>query len=141
MSRTATSPPDGPSALLATLGTNLVTSPSEKPELRVWTTDAFDPAIPSGVTVELEQGQTGGVAPRAIDQLVGSDDGGLWVGLHPASDEDAVRKWIWIDRDSEIAARLDLPKDDWLLDARGNQLLVRAADSQGNQSVQVLAVR
>lgn len=137
---TSASPPEGPSALLATLGPNLVTSTSERPELRVWATDALDPALSTGVAVELEEGQTGGIAPRAIDQLVGSHDGGLWIGLHPGG-EDAVRRWIWIDDDSEIAARLELPKDDWLLDARGNQLLVRAADSQGNQSVQVLAVR
>lgn len=145
---TSESPPDGPSALLATLGPNLVTSTSERPELRVWDADAFDPAPPdptppSDGAVELEQGQPGDNAPRAIDQLVGADDGGLWIGLHAAG-EDAVRRWIWIDRidrDSGIAACLDLPKGDWLLDARGNQLLVRTADSLGNQSVQVLAVR
>lgn len=53
----AESPPDGPSALLATLGPNLVTSTSEGPEFRVCTTDAFDPALPSDMSSELEQGQ------------------------------------------------------------------------------------
>lgn len=136
----AESPPDGPSALLATLGPNLVTSTSESLELRVWAADALGAVAPSSVAVEREQGQTGGVTPRAIDQLVASDDGGLWIGLHPA-DEDAVKRWIWIDGDSQIAARLDLPRSYWLLDARGGQLLVRAADSMGNQIVQLLAVR
>lgn len=136
----AKSPPDGPSALLATLGPNLVTSTSERPELRVWATEAFDPVALSDAAAELEQGQTPGLVPRVVDQLVASDDGGLWIGLPPAG-EDVVRRWIWIDGDSGIAACLDVPKDDWLLDARGNQLLVRAADSLGNQSVQVLAVR
>lgn len=134
------SPPEGPSALLATLGPNIVTSTSEKLELRVWTTDALDPALLPDEDIELEQGQTGDIAPRAIDSLVGSDDGGLWIGPH-LSDEDAVRTWILLDHDAEIAARLDLPKDSWLLDARGNQLLVLAADPEGNQGVQVLAIK
>lgn len=137
----AASPPDGPSALLAAYGPDLVTSTSESAELRLWTADVFNSAISSDLAVELEQGEPGGVAPRAIDQLVGSHDGGLWIGLHPADEEDAVRSWIWIDSDAEIAAHLELPENTWLLDARGDQFLVRATDPQGNQIVQVLAVR
>lgn len=136
----AKSQPDGPSTLLATLGPNLVTSTSENLELRVWATDALDPALLSGEDLELEQGETVDITPRVIDSLVGLDDGGLWVGLHPAG-EDMGTRWIWIDGDSEIVGCLDLPKDTWLLDARGNQLLVNAADSLGNQIVQVLEVR
>lgn len=136
----ASSPPDGPSALLGVLGPNLVTSTSESPELQIWPTDSLDPALAPGAPVDREPGQSGDIAPRVIDQILGSDDGGLWVGLHPAA-EDAGRTWIRIDSDAQVAARLDLPNDVWLLDARGNRLLVRAADSEGNSLVAVLAVR
>jgi len=137
----ADSPPDGPSALLATLGSGLVTATSEDMELELWDAAFLDSATPANSTADPERRASDQVAPRAIDQLVGSDDGGLWVVLHPVDEGATVRSWIRLDSDAEVAARLEVPTNIWLLDVRGDRFLVGAADPQGNQGVRVLAAR
>lgn len=73
--------------------------------------------------------------PRA-EAMVGASGGGVWVAS-ALSVNDSLRAWWRVTRTAEMEIRMLLPRDERLLDARGDLVLLSSEDSLGRSVVSV----